>query len=794
MYNIKIILRNLQRGGIYSVINIGGLAVGMAASALLLIWVFNQWSCDRFHEKAKQIYQVWDRSTSNGQVHCHSMSSLVIGPELKNQLPEIVESVRVSFPSGYYFGEGDRHLSLRTQHVDPSFFTMFNFKLLHGDANTALNDPYSIILTEKAARRLFGDEDPMGKTLMCNAKYPVTVTGIMKDLPGNTRFDFEILGSFQFIEKVLIAEKALVWDPTSWWINVITTYVELAPNAQLDRLNASICDIMKSNTNNWKEAFLFPMDKSYLYDFENGVPVGGRITYLRMSALLAVIILLIACINFVNLSTARATLRAREVGVRKVMGSRRIELIRLFLGESLIMAFVSGIIAFIFVHATLPYFSGWFSGIGGKVLTLDISSIHFWIFALSFICLTGLLSGCYPAFYLSAFQPAKVIKGVVSAVGSRFTLRKILVVLQFSVAVFLIITVLVMRKQLIHAQNRDMGYDVEHLIYISFPDEIKKHYTAFRNDLITSGAVIDVTRTSVPITSNQGNTDGVWWQGRNPEVTHFFSYYFADGNWAEMMGVELVAGRHPDPATMPADSSAFLISESTAKIFGFEDPVGETISFWGHEGQVVGVIKDFLLTSPLYETYPIVVGCTEKIYERSALHIRLNSGKTGDKLASVEKIFRQYCPNHPFDYKFVDEEYAAVNLKDIQIDQLLTTSYSIVAILISCMGLFALVAYTAERRRKEIGIRKVLGASVADITWMLSKEYLALTLIAFAIAAPLAWLAMQEYLNGFAYRTEITVWMILLVGILIMLITLITVCSQAIKAAMANPVNEIRNE
>jgi len=276
-YHLKIILRNLRRDKFYSAINIGGLAIGMAASALLLVWVYNQWSYDRFHTKAKQIYQVWDRRTFNGQVSCNSYTSLVIGPALKDQCPEIVQSVRISSTGNYYFGESDRHLSIRTQYVDPSFLTVFSFPLLEGDANTALNDPHSIILTEKAAKRLFGEEDPIGKTLMCNVKYPVTVTGVMKDLPGNTHFDFEILGSFQFAEEVLNT----YINTTSWYINVIETYVELAPQAQLDRLNASICDIVKTHIQEGREAFLYPLDKSYLYNqFENGVPSGGLITFL----------------------------------------------------------------------------------------------------------------------------------------------------------------------------------------------------------------------------------------------------------------------------------------------------------------------------------------------------------------------------------------------------------------------------------------------------------------------------------------------------------------------------------
>ena len=794
-YHLKIFLRNLRRDKFYSAINIGGLAIGMAASALILMWVYYQWSFDRFHPKAKQIYQVWDLATYHGQATGSSSTSLVIGPALKDQYPEIVESVRISSSGSFYFGEGDRHISIRTLHADPSFFTVFSFPLLQGDVNTALNDPYSIILTEKAVRRLFGNEDPMGKTLMCDGKYLMTVTGIMKDLPTNTRFDFEILGSLQFVEKV--------WNfsTTSWYVNLVNTYVELTPYAQIDQLNASIGDIIQRHTDNrtQREAFLHPLNKSYLYDrYDNGV-FTGSIIFVRIFSIFAGVILLIACINFVNLSIARSSLRAKEVGVRKVMGSRRIGLVRLFLSESIILACISGVIALIIVHAALPYFSGWLTGLSGKIMSVDIFDMRFWLLALAFILFTGLLAGCYLAFFLSAFRPVKVLKGVVPFSGTRITLRKILVVLQFFVAVFLMISVSVARRQIVYAQNRSAGYDMEHLIHITLTDEIKQHYPAFRYDLMSSGSVTELTKACEPMTMLGARYDGVKWKGKDPDDQQFFNYFFADGNWAEMMGVELVEGRYPDPAIWSTDSSAFLLSELAVKTIGFENPIGETISFWGQEGRVIGVIKDLVLrSSPFEDVYPLVVGCSEKIEgisERTTLLIRLSPGKTADKLASIENIYRKYCPNHPFDYKFTDDEYrGSAAFKMVQAIESLTVFFTIIAILISCMGLFALSALTAERRRKEIGIRKVFGASVADITLLVSKEYIMLTLIAFSIAAPLAWFVMVQVLNMIPYRTNIPVWLIVAVGAIILLITLLTVGFQAFKAATRNPAKSIKLE
>ena len=785
-YHLKIIVRNLQRDKFHSAINIGGLSIGMAAAILLLVWVYNQWSHDRFHEKANLIHQVWTRATTNGQVNCWDVTSLVIGPALKDEYPEVVESVRVSNPNSYFFGEGDRQMKFQTLQTDPSFLTVFSFPLLQGDVNTALNDPYSVILTEKAALQLFGDEDPMGKTIMYDVKYPVTVTGIMKDLPDNTRFDFEILGSIQLTEKMKSA---------GWNRNSIYTYVELSPHAQLDRLNEAVCDIIKRHTDNeipW-EAFLYPLDKSYLYNwFENGVPSGGLITFLRILVVIAGIILIIACINFVNLSIARSSLRAKEVGVRKVLGSRRIGLIRLFLSESIILASISGAIALVLAYAVIPWFSEWLGVLNGKILSLDILNIRFWFFALGFILFTGLLAGSYPAFYLSAFRPVSVLKGVVSVAGPRVTLRKQLVVMQFSFAVLLIFGTLVMRMQIIHEQNRNPGYDRERLVHTPFPEGIKNHYQAFRNDLMVSGAITDITKAGFSLMKSRITISEVSWQGKDPEDRRAFNLYFADSNWAKMMGLEIVTGRYPDSEIWPTDSSAILINETAAKMIGFENPIGETVAVWGHEGHVTGVVKDFVVHSSLFEkAQPVVIG-SEKIGYRERIYIRLTPGKVADRLATVEAVFKKYSPEYPFEYVFADDEYIA-KFDGLQAVNSLTGFFSVVAILISCMGLFALVAFTAERRRKEIAIRKVMGASVTDLVLLLSKEYLKLTTIAFAIVTLPAWMVMQGYMNMFGYP-NIPVWMIAAVGIFMLLITLITVCSQAIIAASANPAKAIKTE
>ena len=787
-YHFKIILRNLQRGGIYSAINIVGLAIGMTASILLLVWVYNQWSYDRFHTKSDQIHQVWSRMEHGGQIDCWKATSLLTGPALKEEYPEVVDATRVITVDGFY-GEGDRHLNMKTLYADPSFLTIFDFPLIKGDKYMAINDMYQVVLTEKAAIRMFGIEDPIGKTLMYEMKHPVTVTGVMKDLPYNTRFDFEMLAHIDFFEKI-------IGYNASWGNQGPETYVEVVPDAQIAGFNETICNMIKKHTNNTilTEPFLYPLDKSYLNAyFENGVPSGsGLISQLRMFTIVAVAILLIACINFVNLSTARASTRAREVGVRKVMGGKRKGLIGLFLSESMILAFISGIMAFIFAYITLPYFSEWLGMFAGRSSSLDISNVYFWLFALSFILFTGLLAGSYPAFYLSAFRPVKVLKSAGSTIGSRITLRKILVVLQFSFAVFLLTGALVVRRQVNHVNNRYAGFDKEFLIHIPLPDGIAEHYLAFQYDLISSGAVKGMSKTWNNLTG-WASTYSPKWRGKEEDDRRTFNLYFADGNFAEMLGFELVAGRLPDPAIWSTDSSAILITETAARMIGFEDPIGETLTYWGYEGHITGVIKDFVLHHPLEKPEPVVIGCEKGGGERTHVYIRLTAGNTPEKLATLENIFKRYSAGYPFDYKFADDDFAPA-MKQFQNIRSLIALFTVIAILISCMGLFALTALTVERRRKEVGIRKVLGASVSNIVMLISKEYVVLTLVAFVITAPIAYFVMVQVLNSFDYRTNVPVWLILTVGVIILLIALLTVGFQAIKAAAENPVKAIKSE
>ena len=474
-FHFKIIIRNLQRGGIYSYINVGGLAIGMAAAILIVSWIYHEWSYDRFHAKEKQLYVVYNRTVFDGKIQCFDWTPMVMGPTLKTDYPEISGVTRMSIDA-LLFANNDIGFKIKTGYADPDFLKMFDFPLLQGNIETALDEPYSVILTEKAAIRLFGDKDPMGETLRFDNQYAMMVTGVMKDLPGNTQFDFEVLIPFVFL-------KVQNWYTENWGSNNVNTYVELHPNARLDLINESIRTITQSHAGypELPEVFLYPYAKRHLYSkFENGIPAGGLIETLRLFAVIAGLILLIACINFTNLSTARSGKRAKEVGVRKVLGGKRLSLIGLFLGESMIVSAIACYAALFLAVIALPVFEM----LIGQQLALNFASVWFWLALFGFILFTGLLAGSYPAFYLSSFLPIKVLKGVFRKKQALVSPRKILVVVQFTIASALIVSTLVIHRQIKYAQNRESGYNKDQLIYVSLEGDIEKNYELIKYNLL----------------------------------------------------------------------------------------------------------------------------------------------------------------------------------------------------------------------------------------------------------------------------------------------------------------------
>ncbi len=781
---IKIAFRNLFRNKSFSLINIGGLAIGMASAILILLWVQNEISYDRFHKKNSRLYEVWENNIYDGALQTGLSTQQLLGPALKNDYPEIENTARIGWNGSTLFGFGDKNIKATGTWADPSFLTMFSFPLLKGNATTALNDPYSLVITEKMARKLFGVEDPIGKIVRFDNSDNFKVTGLLKDLPNNTDFDFEFLNSSAFLE----SKKYMDSD----WTDVsIRTFVLLKSNTKPADVNPKIKNIvLKYSGGRAKdEAFLYPVSQLRLYSkFVDGKPNGGRVDTVRLFTLIALFILLIACINFMNLSTARSEKRAKEVGIRKVAGALKKSLVAQFLIESIIISAIAGILALIIVQLSLPSFNQ----LTQKQLFIDYTNFYFWLISIGFILFTGSLAGSYPAFFLSNFKPVAVLKGTFKKVNALVTPRKILVVSQFTFAIILVISTIIIVQQIKYAQERNTGYDKNNLAYIFIEGDIPKNYQLIKNDLMNSGTAIAVSQTMAPLTQSWSSGMSLNWQGKDPNTRPTFDRSTTDGGIIKTAGLQLVAGRDIDINAYPTDSTACIINESAAKLMNFKNPIGQLVFDDPLNWHIVGVIKDFILQSPYDKTRPIIFKGPK--YGSNVMNIKFNNKyTTAQNLASTEKILKKYNPAYPFEYHFIDEEYAK-KFSDQQLIGTLAGLFAGLTIFISCLGLFGLATYMAESRIKEVGVRKILGASVSNITALLSKDFVTLVVISIFIASPIAWYFMKQWLMSFDYRIQINWYVFALAGLTAIIIALITVSFQAIKAAIANPVKSLRSE
>jgi hypothetical protein len=782
---LKIAWRGLFRNMAFSAINISGLAIGIASAIVLLLWIGNELSYDQFHKNRDRIYQVFLKATVEGRIETANATPMVMAPVLKLNYPQQVEEVnRMNWVGAFILSAGDKHLQTYGYLTDPTFFKFFSFPLLKGDPVMALREPHSLVLTEKMAKKLFGDADPMGQSVRIDSNANFTVTAVMKDLPYNTRFRFEYLVPWSYMKEV-------GWEEKNWGNSNILTYVLLKPGISETAADKSFCNIIQSHAPDVKnEVFLHPMRKWRLYsEFRDGKIVGGNINFVRMLAIIAGFILLIACINYMNLSTARSIRKAREVGIRKVIGAGKASLIARFLGESILIAALSGFLALLIVQPALS----WFNKLIDEELQIPYSNPWFWVSGICFILFTGLLAGSYPAFYLSAYRPINVLKGYFKSAHALVTPRKILVVVQFSFAIAFIICTFVIYRQINFMSQRKTGYDKNNLAFVYIKGEIKKNYEQIRKELINNRIATTVTRTNSPITEVWSSSDGYEWKGKDPHNRQFFVQFRTDNDFASTMGLQIMAGRDIDIRKYPTDTMAILLNQSAVRQMGFKDPIGQPIrTKEGDLFHVVGVIQDFVTGGPDNPIAPMVIEGPKNWF--GTISFKLNA--ENPKAESIEKlsaIFKKYNPDYPFEYYFVEDTYAAKLVGDEHFGSL-ATLFAGMTIFISCLGLFGLAAYMAENRIKEIGVRKVLGASVGRITTLLSKDFLVLVLVAFVIASPIAWWCMSKWLEDYPYRVQINGWVFVLTGILSMLVAGGTVGYQAVRAALANPIKSLRSE
>lgn len=781
---IKIAWRNLLRNKSFSILNIAGLSIGIAATTLILLWIIYELNFDQFHEKKDRIFEVYNKAEIGNEFWAWNTTPKVMSSALQQDYPEVEQAIRINWTNDFLFSVNDLNIKAKGKMVDEEFLNVFSFPLLMGSNQDLFNDVNSLVITENFAKKLFENENPIGKIIKVDNTDDFKVTGVLKNLPANTEFDFEFLIPWSYLH-----QKG--WDDENWSNNSTSTYVLLKEGVNQEQFASKLVNLRKKydKESPKMETFLYPFTRSYLYSkFENGVEVGGRIELIRMFGIIGAFILIIACINFMNLSTARSEKRAKEVGVRKVIGANKGSLIGQFLSESILISFLASILALTIVVIALPYFNILIE----RDLALDIGNKWFWISGIGIILFTGILAGSYPAFYLSAFKPVAVFKGVFNNKKAIITPRKVLVVIQFTFAISLIISTVIVKQQIKFAQDRQLGYSKDNLIYSHFEGDVEKNYALIKDELNALGIVESMSKTSQPVTEGWSNTWGMQWKGKPENNRTTINRFSGDDAIVKTMGFEILKGRDFDIKKFPSDSTAVIINESAVKLMKFENPIGEIIKDNNVDWHVVGVIKDFVLQSPYNPIEPMVIQGPGGWF--NVLHIRFNKLNTTSKnLALTESIFKKYNPSYPFNFQFVDKEYQK-KFNDEKRTGQLASLFTMLAILISCLGLFGLASYMAENRTKEIGIRKVLGASIGNITRLLSNEFLKLVLVAFIIALPLSWYFMQNWLEEYHYRMIISWWVFVLAGLLSMGIALLTVSYQAIKAAISNPVKSLRTE
>ncbi|WEK36505.1 MAG: ABC transporter permease [Candidatus Pseudobacter hemicellulosilyticus] len=779
--------RNLSRNKVFSVINISGLAIGMASAILILIWIWREMGVDQFHAQRDRTYAVLNSSVSEGKTYTWSSTPHLLAPTLKASYPTLVDqTLRINWVGAFAFSVGNRFVETHGYITDPNYLSIFSFPLLQGDPATVLSNERSVVITESLARKLFDDQPAMGKLIRVDTSGYFYVSGILKDLPDNTSQHFEYLLPWSYMKDV-------GWNSEVWGHNNISTVVTLQPGVSEAAAGKAFAGIIQANDPTVpNQPYLHPMRKWYLWSqFDNGVSVGGRIHIVRLFGIIAAFILLIACINYMNLSTARSIKRAREVGIRKVVGAGKSSLVWQFLGESILISAVAGAIALVLLF---PAVKG-FNKLVDSAIHIPWNNPWAWLTALGFILFTGIIAGSYPAFFLAGYRPVSVIKGSFKAARTFMTPRKVLVVVQFTFAIVLIICSIIIYRQVRHGLQRDVGYNRNELAFIYNKGNADKHYAELKSALLNSGAVTSVTRISAPITEVWNTTDGFQWAGKDSSQRREFFQYTADDDYIKTIGLQLVAGRDFNRQQFARDTAAVIINETAARQTGFTRPLGQTLQMGPHRWTIIGIVKDFIPHSPYSRPFPIcVLGPRDDLNVYGAVHFRFNPAHTdAENLATVKDIYNRINPGFPIAYHYVNEAFAVKVLDEKRMGAL-AFIFAGLTVLISCLGLYALAIYMAENRTKEIGVRKVLGASVAAITTLLSKDFLKLVLISFAIASPLAWWFMHSWLQQFDYHVHISWWIFVLTGILSVFIAIATVIQQSIKAALTNPINALRAE
>jgi ABC-type antimicrobial peptide transport system permease subunit len=788
---LKVAWRNLTRNKASSFINIGGLAVGMAVAMLIGLWIWDELSFDKYHQNYDRIAQVMQSETSGGTISTQAAISLPLDAELhKSYGRDFKHIVLSSWNDKHVLNLGAKNISSQGSFMGAEAPEMFTLKMLAGNRN-GLQDRSSIMLSESTAKALFDDADPLNKVIKLDNKDAFKVSGVYEDIPRNaTLHDVQFIGPWDYYIHSPGNERSL----TDWGDNSLFMYVQLADNADLGQVSAQIRDVklnhMALEDRKYKPViFLQPMSKWHLYsEFKNGVNTGGAIQYVWLFGMIGIFVLLLACINFMNLSTARSEKRAKEVGIRKAVGSLKSQLVKQFYWESFLIALLSFAASLALVWLALP----WFNNVAGKQISMPWDNPMFWVTGLGFTFFTGMIAGSYPALYLSSFNPVKVLKGTFKAGPFAAIPRKILVVTQFTISIILIIGTIIVFKQVQFAKNRPIGYSRAGLVDIEVTnDDLYKHFTAVKADLFSSGAVSVVAQASSATTGVNNDRGDLNWAGKDPSQADYFGSIRVTTEYGKTVGWQFTEGRDFAAGNV-ADSLTIVLNEAAVKYMGFKHPVGQVVRIGKRDLTVIGVVKNMVMESPYEPVKQTIFYLGRGPFDDVLIRINPNTG-AHEALAKIAAVSKTYSPSVPFSYRFADDEYAKKFTTEERIGKL-ASAFAILAIFISCLGLFGMASFAAEQRVKEIGVRKVLGASVFGLWRLMSKDFVALIAIALLIAIPLAYSFMNNWLQHYTYHTGLSWWVFAATAIGAVLITLLTVSYQSIKAALANPVKSLRSE
>lgn len=777
---LKIAWRSLSRNRVSSFINISGLAVGLAIGILVMICILDMTSYDKFHTHLPNIHSLIVTNKLSGDISAGKSVPGPLAEVLRTNLPEVKYVSRFGNGGQGLFNAGEKSMYEQTVYVEPDYFRMMTFPAVSGDPVKALEQSGSVVITEKTAKKLFGQEDPMGKLIRYNNQHALQVGAVIQDLPENSSEHFDVVLPFSLYE-----QENRDWI-NKWDNSRIATWMELKPDINLAAFNIKLDKLYKEKAGNENAGlFAYPLSKMWLYgEFKNGKPAGGRIYAVMLLGVIGLFVLLIACINFMNLSTARSERRAREVGVRKVMGAFRRQVIFQFLCEAMLITFLSLLLGVFLAVIALPALNHY----TGRSLTLEISNWKIWLSLLGMVLFTGLVAGSYPAFFLSSFKPVSVLKGVIANRKGGSVLRKGLVTFQFVVSIFLILATIVVFKQLQHAENRPVGYQAENLVEIPLRGDMGPKYQLLKNELSQISGVVSISGGTNNLISFGGATDGIDWPGKTADQRFWMTVTDVQYDWVKTAGLKMAEGRDFSQ-TFGTDTSGCLINEAAARKMGLKSPiVGIKLS----GSRVVGVVQDFVFNSPMATPGPMLIHLNRGGMNHMFLRLR-NDNNWRKTMAKVEQAVKKASPGSPFEYHFIDEVNQK-RLEGMRYTSQLTNIIGVLAIFISCLGLFGLSAFLAERRNKEIGVRKVLGASVSQVWVILSKDFLKPVLIAFLVAAPLGGWALNMMLQNWDYRISLSWWMFAVAGLLALLIALITVSFHGLKAALTNPVKSLRTE